>query len=167
MLVINTGDGKGKTSSAMGIILRTLVLGKKVLLIQFMKPDKEKSILFLESAFPNFKAISYGIGQFVKKGDVPIELLNICKYGFETLQKSYKEHDLIVVDELFTALYFDLVDKKEVFSFVEKITKEIDVVLTGRRCPKEFIELADIVTDMKEVKHHYEKGMQAKEGIDY
>jgi len=167
MLVINTGDGKGKTSSAMGIILRTLVLGKKVLLIQFMKPDKEKSILFLESAFPNFKAISYGIGQFVKKGEVPPELINICKYGFETLQKSYKEHDLIVVDELFTALYFDLVDKKEVFSFVEKITKEIDVVLTGRRCPKEFIELADIVTDMKEVKHHYEKGMQAKEGIDY
>jgi cob(I)alamin adenosyltransferase len=167
MLVINTGDGKGKTCSAMGIILRTLVLGKKVLLIQFMKPEKEKSILFLESAFPNFKAISYGIGQFVKKGEVPLELMNICKYGFETLQKSYKDHDLIVADELFTALYFDLIDKKDVFAFVQKISKEIDVVLTGRRCPKEFVEIADIVSDIKEVKHHYTQGMQAKEGIDY
>lgn len=167
MLLIYTGEGKGKTSSSIGVILRTLSLGKRVLLIQFMKPEKEKSILFLESAFPNFKAISYGIDQFVKKGNVPPELINICKYGFETLQKSYKDHDLIVADEMFTALYFDLVDKREVFPFVEKISKEVDVVLTGRRCPKEFIDIADIVTEMKEVKHHYTIGKQAKEGIDY
>ena len=167
MLIIYTGDGKGKTTSAIGVALRSLVLNKKVLLIQFMKPDKEKSILFLESAFSNLKVINFGLGQFIKKGDAPKELINICKYGFETLKKSYKDHDLIIADELFSALYFDLVDKKDVLDFVEKISKEVDVILTGRKASKEFIDLADIVTEMKKLKHHYEKGILAKSGIDF
>ncbi len=167
MLIIYTGDGKGKTTSSFGVVLRSLVLGKKVLLVQFMKPDKEKSILFLESAFSNFKSINYGIIGFFKKGQAPKELINICKYGFETLKTSYKDHDLIVVDELFTALYFELLDKQEVLECLKHCIEHVDIVLTGRRCPQEFIDMADIVTEMKELKHHYKEGKQAKEGIDF
>jgi len=167
MLINYTGDGKGKTTSSFGIILRSLVLGKRVLLVQFMKPDKEKSILFFEGAFPKFKSINYGITGFFKKGEVPKELINICKYGFETLKTSYQDYDLIVVDELFTAIYFELLDKKDVLECLKHCIEPVDVVLTGRKCSKEFIDMADIVTEMKQIKHHYDKGIQAKQGIDF
>lgn len=167
MLIINTGDGKGKTTSALGTMLRSLVLGKEVLLVQFMKPEKEKSILFLENAFSNFKCVNYGINEFVKKGQVPKDLIMICKYGFETLKKSYVDKDLIVVDEIFAAIYFELIDEKSVLEFTKQIKDKVDLIFTGRKCSHDFIDLADIVTDMRATKHHYEKGVQAKEGIDY
>jgi len=101
------------------------------------------------------------------KGQVPKELINICNAGFETLKLSYITHDLIVVDELFCALYFDLLDKNEVLDLLKKIKDEKDVILTGRKASKEFIDLADIVTEMNPVKHHYSEGKPAKEGIDF
>lgn len=167
MLIIYTGDGKGKTTGSLGVALRSLVLGKRVLLVQFMKPEKEKSILFLETAFSNFKSINFGISEFVKKGQVPNDLITICKYGFDALHTNFKNYDLIIVDELFTALYFELIDKKEVLEFIKNIKLDVDVILTGRKCSQDFIDVADIVTEMKEIKHHFKQGIQAKPGIDF
>lgn len=167
MLIIYTGNGKGKTTSAFGTMLRSMVLGKEVLLVQFMKPEKEKSILFLENAFPNFKCINYGINGFVRKNQIPKDLIMVCKYGFETLKKSYANKDLIVIDEIFAAIYFGLIDEKEVLEFTKQIKDKVDLIYTGRKASLKFMDLADIVTDMKAKKHHYDKGIKAKEGIDY
>lgn len=167
MLIINTGDGKGKTTSAFGLALRSLSLNKKVLLFQFMKPKKESSVLLLEKQFPNLKALNFGTDKFIKKGELPKELVKQCAVGFETLQHIWQDYDLIIIDEVFPSLYFGLLDSDDVFEFVQKIKSDKDVVLTGRKCPQRFVELADIVTEMKNIKHHYNKGTPAKEGIDY
>ncbi len=166
MLIINTGDGKGKTTSAIGIVLRSLVLNKKVLIIQFMKPQKEKSIEFLCDKFPNLVCYNHGINKFISANNVPLELTKKCQLGFEDLKANIDKFDLIFVDELFSAIYFKLLDQKEVLDFILSY-KNKDFILTGRKCPKEFIDIADIVSEMKKIKHHYDKGILAKEGIDY
>jgi len=167
MLIIYTGDGKGKTSSSFGVILRTLALGKKVLLIHLIKPKKENAILDLEKHYPKFKAYNFGINKFIKKGELPQDLLNLCKAGFENLKQEYRDYDLIVIDELCVTIYFGLLDHNECYDFINKIKEEKDVILSGRKCTQDFIEIADIVTEMRAIKHHYEKGTLAKEGIDF
>jgi len=169
MLIIYTGNGKGKTTSAFGVILRSLSLGKKVLLLQFMKPDKESAITDLEKNYTNFKSLNFGVKEFIKKGEKPKELNKICFAGFETLKNIYKDYDLIVVDEICISFYFNLLDKNEVLNFIKSVQQDgfKDFILTGRKCPKEFIDLADIVTEMKLIKHHYNLGIPAKKGIDY
>lgn len=167
MLIINTGDGKGKTTSALGLILRSLALDKKVLLVQFMKPKKENSVVSLEKNYSNFKALNYGAEGFIKKGDLPKELVKQCAHGLEILQHNYSNYDLIVIDEIFPTIYFGILDSNDFLEFVQKIKSDKDVVLTGRKCPPKFIDIADVVTEMKEIKHHYSKGTPAKEGVDF
>ncbi len=167
MLIINTGEGKGKTTSALGLALRSLALDKKVLLVQFMKPKKESSVVSLEKKHSNFKALNYGTEGFIKKGDLPKDLIKRCAHGFENLQHIYSNYNLIIIDEIFPSLYFGILDSDDFFEFVQKIKLDKDIVLTGRKCPQRFIEIADIVTEMKNIKHHYDKGTPAKEGIDF
>lgn len=167
MLIINTGDGKGKTTSALGLALRSLASNKKVLFVQFMKLKKESSVVSLEKNYSNFKALNFGTEGFIKKGCLPKELIKQCANGFENLQHKYKDYDLIVVDEIFPTIYFGILDSDDFFEFVQKIKNEKDLVLTGRKCQQKFIEIADIVTKMKNIKHHYDKGQQARPGIDY
>lgn len=167
MLIVYTGDGKGKTTSSFGVILRSLVLEKKVLMIQFMKPVKEKAIEFLENSFSGFKSMNFGTTKFIKKGEKPPELFKAVHAGLETLKREYKNYDLIVIDELCVVIYFGLLDKQNCLELIKQIKEEKDIIISGRRCTKEFIDLADIATEMKLIRHHYGKGVLAKAGIDY
>ena len=176
LVIVYTGNGKGKTSAALGNVFRALGHGWKVLVIQFFKGDWPVVFGELESAkaHPNLEILQLGKG-FVKiMGD---------KKPFSEHQSAANEaiafakdkiysgkYDLVVLDEVNYAIdYLDvrLVELKDVLEIIEKKPKQTHLILTGRDAKKEIIDRADLVTEMKEIKHPFQKGIPAQKGIDY
>ena len=176
LVIIYTGDGKGKTSAALGNVFRALGHGWKVLVIQFFKGDWPVVFGELESAklHKNLEILQLGKG-FVKiMGD---------KKPFSEHQAAAKEavefakekifsgnYDLVVLDEVNYAIDYlevKLVDLKDVIEIIEKKPEKTHLILTGRNAKKELIDRADLVTEMKEIKHPFQKGIQAQKGIDF
>ncbi len=175
MILINTGNGKGKTTAALGVALRALGYGKKVVMIQFIKgPWKSGEDLFAKEcaiAPSKFKIVKTGKGFVGLPGDM-FPLREHKKAAQEGLEKAKeliasKKYDLVILDEINNAVDLKLVSVKSVVDLLKKVPKQTDVILTGRNAPKGFIALADTVTEMKEVKHAFTKGKQAKKGIDF
>ena len=164
MLIVYTGNGKGKTTAALGLALRNLGHNNKVSSIHFMKNSESGEFNFKH---PNFKAKKFGSGNFIEKNRAGEKDKKLAEKGFQIAKNKVKEDGLLILDELNMALYFNLLNKKEVFDFLSKIPKEKNVVVTGRKAPKKLIEMADIATEMKELKHYYQKDIKAKKGIEY
>lgn len=176
LVLIYTGDGKGKTSAALGNVFRALGHGWKVFMVQFMKGDWPITFGELESAkrHANFEILQLGKG-FVKiMGDQkPIAehreaasaALDLAK------QKIYSgKYDLVVLDEIHCALDScdeRLIELEDVKEIIRKRPARTHLILTGRGAKQELIDLADLVTEMKEVKHPYQKGIPAVKGLDY
>ncbi|MEA3476443.1 MAG: cob(I)yrinic acid a,c-diamide adenosyltransferase [Candidatus Cloacimonadota bacterium] len=168
MLQIYTGNGKGKTTAAIGLAIRYLGHNKKVCLIQFMKKNfKYGEIVFL-SKIKNVDVFQFGTPEFVNK-------INPKPIDFEEAEKGLKKakevlkskkYDLIILDELNVALDFNLLELSKVLSLLDEIKNE-EVVITGRYAPPELVAKADLVTEMREVKHYYKKGIGAREGNEY
>ncbi len=168
--VVLTGNGKGKSSSAFGIILRSLGWDRKVLLVQFMKGLWETG----EGNF--FDKLKAGQLEVIKAkcpftwksqdkakdaeicGNVWIEAMNIMKE---------KHFDLVVLDELMIVLELGFLKLADVLNFLRSRDESIDVVMTGRNAPNEIIETADTVSEIKSIKHPFDKGIVAKKGIDF
>lgn len=173
MIFVFTGPGKGKTTAAIGQAIRAIGQGKKVFLIQFIKgkgflSGEEKVI---SSYLPNFKIFKGGKG-FVKilNDNLPFrEHKNAAKKTLEKAKEIIfsKKFDLVILDEINVALSLKLITQKEVEDFLANLPKEIDVILTGRGAPKKIIKFADLVTEFKEVKHPYQKGVGAQKGLEY
>lgn len=176
MILLFTGNGKGKTTAAIGQAIRALGQGKKVLIIQFIKgPWISGEHKFFDSIKKqwgkNFKLIRAGKG-FVKiLGDkLPFEEhKKAAEAGFKILQ-AFKNnpYDLIILDEINVAVGLKLVSEKKVLKILENFPKDKDIILTGRSAPKSFIKIADIATEMKELKHPFQKNKKSmKKGIEY
>lgn len=148
MIFVFTGNGKGKTTSAIGMGIRAVGAAKKVLMVQFLKTGGSSEIKIIKK-IKNFD-IQQASPNFLKKKEAGI-----------------KKHDLIILDEINVALKFGLVDIKGVLAFLKKYGKKKNVVLTGRWCPKEIVKMADLATELKEIKHYYKKGVKAKKGIEF
>lgn len=178
MVIVYTGNGKGKTTAALGLILRASGYNKKILLVQFIKntfSGELKSLKLLK----NLKIIRGGKGFVGILGDkLPLE--EHKKSASETLGKLNKEiksgkWDLIVADEILGALCGKLIKLQDVLKSLKNKQSlslrdkpdSLDIVLTGRKVPKEIINLADLVTEMKEIKHPFKKGIFGKKGIDF
>ena len=176
MILVYTGDGKGKTSAALGNVFRALGHGWRVLVIQFFKGDWPVIFGELESAklHPKLEILQLGKG-FVKiMGDKkPLSehkaaAVDAMKMAREKIFSG--EYDLVVLDEVNYAIdYLDvkLIDLKDLIEIMEKKPEKTHLILTGRNAKKEIIEKADLVTEMKEIKHPFQKGIQALKGIDY
>ncbi|AKI97663.1 cob(I)yrinic acid a,c-diamide adenosyltransferase [Kosmotoga pacifica] len=164
---VYTGNGKGKTTAALGLALRAVCAGKRVFFGQFVK-GMDYSELKAVDFLPNFVIEQFGRGCFIhgKPGD---EDIKAAKNGLGKLKKILEEgnFDLVVMDEVNIALYFELITSSEVIEAVNNRAEHVEVVLTGRYAPQEVIDLADLVTEMKEVKHYYQKGVEAREGIEF
>lgn len=165
MLFVFTGNGKGKTTSAVGMGIRGAGAGKKVLMVQFLKSGVSSEISVIKKT-KNFKIKSFGrqgFGHYFKKDS------RLAQLGFIFAKKiaGSEKCNLLLLDEINTALHFKLLDLKEVIEFLKEYGKKLDVVLTGRYCPKEIIEIADLVTEFKEIKHYFKKGVKAKNGIEF
>jgi len=164
---IYTGEGKGKTTAALGLTLRAVGAGKKVLFAQFVKGQKYSEIKAIEQFLPNVTLKQYGLKFFIDK--LPSEEdIKSAKAGLTELAEIIKssDYDIIVLDEVNIALYYDLFSVEELIEILMNKKEETELILTGRYAPQELIEIADLVTEMKEIKHYYQQGVIARKGIE-
>lgn len=161
-----TGNGKGKTTAALGISLRCLCAGNKVFFGQFMK-GKPYSELKATDYFKNLTMEQFGNECFVGKEPAERDFED-AKKGLMRMREvlSSGEYDMVVFDEINTALFFHLVKLEEVLSVLDLKPEKTEVILTGRYAPQELIDRADLVTEMREIKHYYNEGVQARVGIE-
>lgn len=165
-IYLYTGEGGGKTTNALGLALRCLGHGYKVVIIQFLKWWKSTGEYKFKRKMPN-----YEIYQFGRKGWIGLKNLNekdkaLSKKALELARKKAKEKPrLLVLDEINLALDCKLLGVDEVIEFLETVPKETSVVLTGRRAPKELVEFADFVNEVVDIKHPDE--IPTVKGIQY
>jgi cob(I)alamin adenosyltransferase len=166
---VYTGEGKGKTTAALGQALRACGHGFKVLMIQFMKGSKNYGEVIISEAIPGFTLIQAGLPTFVEKGNPSEEDLRLAKEGMALASKAVDDAacDILILDEINVAVDYGLVETKEVLGLIKRKPPAMEIILTGRYAPAEFTEIADLVTEMKELKHHYMSGVQMREGIEY
>ncbi len=163
---IYTGNGKGKTTAAFGLALRAACAGKKVYIGQFVK-DMKYSETKVVDFMSNIVIEQLGEGCFISKAPTERdrEIANLALDKCADLLKS-DDYDLVILDEINIALYFNLIEVKSVVTALESRNESIEVVLTGRYAPDQLIEMADLVTEMKEIKHYYTQGVLSREGFD-
>ena len=169
LVQVYTGDGKGKTSAAFGLALRAVGRGLKVYVIQFIKGGFDYGELYVVKRLPNFKLESFGRGKFVTDVPPTEDDVRLAKEAFELAREvvSGGEYDVVVLDEINVALHLKLIETEEVVDLIRRKPKHVELILTGRYAPSEVVELADLVTEMKEVKHPFTKGVSPRKGIDY
>jgi cob(I)alamin adenosyltransferase len=166
LIQVYTGNGKGKTTAALGLGLRAAGHGLKVALIQFLKgqPTGELDLL---AKFPLFSLVRAGSLDSFKApaAELTRESAEILQFaGEEMLSGSF---DLIILDEINVAMQLGYLSTKAVLDFVDKKPEGTELILTGRGAPAEIIERADLVTEMRPLKHPYQKGIRARPGIEY
>lgn len=167
MIHIYTGDGKGKTTAALGLALRAAGAGLKVYIGQFLK-GREYSELKILKKIRNIKIELYGRGCFIKVKPQKKDI-ELAKKGIAKAKKiiSEKKYDLVILDEINVALYYNLIKLKDVLTLIKQTPKRIDLILTGRKVHPKILKLADLVSEIKEVKHYYKKGVKARKGIEF
>lgn len=173
MLYIFTGNGKGKTTAALGQAMRAVGEGKKVLMVQFIKgPWKSGEDFLATSLEPHFRLVKMGKGFVGILGDtLPREEHE--QAADDALEYARKEvatgnWDLLILDEINNALQLGLLLKEDVLEFIEEVKDKVEhLILTGRDAIPELIERANLVTEMRDVKHPYTKGIKGKRGLEY
>jgi len=168
LIQVYFGNGKGKTTAALGLALRAAGRGKEVLIIQFMKKWDYGELHSIQ-LIPQITIKTFGTKDFVHKGKAKeIDYQEAKKAFSEGVQAAKSgQYDMIIFDELNVAIYFELLELQQVLDFLEEKPEEVEIIITGRNAPKEIIEKADLVTEMCEIKHPYQKGIQARIGIEY
>ena len=169
LVQIFTGDGKGKTTAALGIVLRALGHGLKVCIVVFMKGDYpygERNIL---SKLPNVTMASFGSLEFVDPANVKPEEIEQAKLALAAAREAMLSgnYDLVVLDEVNVAVALKLVELDEVVRLIEDKPKNVELILTGRQADTRLVQLADLVTEMLKIKHPFDEGVLARKGIDY
>lgn len=175
MLIIVTGNGKGKTTSALGQALRVIGDGGKAIMFQFIKGPwlSGEDFIFAKSQIPStkFQIIKGGLGFVGIRGDTHPrgEHIKAAEATWAKVQKAIesKKYDLVILDELNVALDLKLLKLAPVYSFLKKNRARFNIMVTGRYAPKKIIEIGDIVSEVVDVKHPFEKGVGAKKGIEY
>jgi cob(I)alamin adenosyltransferase len=169
MIHVYTGDGKGKTTASIGLGLRATGHGYRVLMIQFMKGQINYGELEAVKNLPNFDIVQFGRADFVDKKN-PAEIdVKLARDGLEFTRKAMNErkYDVLILDEINVAVEWNLIGVKDVCDLLESKPDHMEIILTGRHAPQSFIDIADTVTEMKEVKHPFTKGVLARKGIEH
>ncbi len=161
---VYTGNGKGKSTAAFGLAMRARGAGYKVLIIQFLKGQTYSEHSSFEKLGIDYEL--YGTKEFIV-GEPSQEARNLCKMGLKRAKKAFEEgYDLVILDEASVAVYLKAMQLEDLLEVVKSKPEGVELVITGRYAPKELLNLADLVTEMKEVKHYYQKGIQARRGIE-
>ncbi len=164
---IYTGEGKGKTTAAMGMALRMAGAGGKTLIVQFVKKRRCSEHIALTRLYPSIEIRQYGRGCFIKRkpNTKDKEAAKRCIADLKELIP-LGNYDLIILDEINVALNHQLIDIKEVLDLLAIRNKRTEIVLTGRNAPDALIEQADLVTEMRNIKHYSKNGIKARLGIE-
>jgi len=166
---IYTGNGKGKSTAAIGQAVRAAGFGARTYIAQFMKEFPYNELISLKYLSKWITIEQFGGDEFVYKKELPgEEELAKARKGLLTSKEKMLsgDYDLIILDEAIVAIYFKLIETKDLIEFIKTKPTNLEIILTGRYCPEELIELADLVTEMKEVKHYYQKGITSRKGIE-
>jgi cob(I)alamin adenosyltransferase len=169
LIQVFTGDGKGKTTAALGEALRACGHGFKVLVVQFMKGDVKYGEIAIAGKVPNLEIHQFGLPTFVKKGDPSEADLRLAREGFAFAKKAIEQasFDMVILDELNVAIDYGLLPLEEVLQLLRERPKGVEIIITGRYAPKEIIEIADLVSSVEEVKHPYQKGIVGRKGVEW
>ena len=172
LVIVYTGGGKGKTSAALGLVLRAVGYNHKVCMVQFVKGSWHYGELdSAKRLAPEFELITAGKG-FVGILDDKSPREEHVKAANDTLMISREKilsgkYNVVILDEINYAVQLELLKLDDVIDLIKSKPAELDLVLTGNHATKEVIELADLVTEMKEIKHPFKSGLKAKKGIDF
>ena len=165
---VYTGNGKGKTTAAFGLALRAEGAGMKVFIGQFVKGKSYNENIAITRNLKNITVKQYGLDCFIVKAPTDNDI-KAARQGFEEMTKIIQnsKYDLVIMDEVNIALYYKLIKVDELIELIRNRPSHVELVLTGRYAPTEIIEAADLVTEMKEVKHYYQQGIEVRKGIEY
>ncbi len=169
LVQVYTGNGKGKTSAAFGLALRAVGRGLKVYIIQFIKGGFDYGELYVIDKLPNLELKAFGRGKFVTQKPPVKEDIKLAEEAFQLAKTVVEsgEYDIVILDEICVAVGLKLISLENVLELMKNKPKHVELILTGRYTPREIIEAADLVTEMKEVKHPFNKGWEARKGIEY
>jgi cob(I)alamin adenosyltransferase len=168
LVQIYTGDGKGKTTAALGLSLRAAGRGLKVFIAQFAKGMFYGELEALKRFAPQITLHQYGRKCFIR--DEPTEEdVRLAREGWQEIRDVLKraECDLLILDEIGIAIHYRLISLEEVQELLRARPDGVELVLTGRKIPEALYEQADLVTEMREIKHYYNAGVQARQGIEF
>lgn len=172
LTMIYTGNGKGKTTAALGLALRAVAYDWKILFIQFIKGDWDYGeIHSIKRLEPNVEFYRMGKGFVRIQNDTkPIEehekaASTALQFAIDKMKED--KYDLIVLDEINVAIHEKLIPIKEIIQMIEQKPPYLHILLTGRYAPEELYSYADLVTEMKEILHPFHKGIYAQPGLDY
>jgi cob(I)alamin adenosyltransferase len=163
---IYTGNGKGKTTAALGLALRAVGAGFKVYIVQFLKAQDYSELNSLKK-LPAVTVKRFGQKSFIYQvGGIndKVEAKKAMVFSRHILKSG--KFDLVILDEIFLASFFKLIKVSEIIKLIKARSKSVELVLTGRKAPVEIIKFADYVTEMKEIKHPYQSGLMARKGIE-
>jgi cob(I)alamin adenosyltransferase len=163
-----TGDGKGKTTASLGLVLRALGQGLRPAVLQFMKADPNwGEIVTLKRL--GVPVQQCGLDHWVFAGKISDEDRAAAAEGFARACALVEsgDYDLVVLDELVTAVFFELVPVSGVLDLIREKPEQVELVITGRRAPDELVAAADLATEMRPLKHYYDAGVQARPGIEF
>ncbi|HHT22591.1 MAG TPA: cob(I)yrinic acid a,c-diamide adenosyltransferase [Bacteroidales bacterium] len=165
---IYTGNGKGKTTAALGLTLRAVGAGKKVFFAQFVKGQRYSEVKAIEQYLPNVQIKQYGLDCFIQKNPTQADI-DAAREGLQEVKEVIVsgEYNVVVLDEANIAVYYGLFSAQELIDVITQKPTETEIIITGRYAAPELIEVADLVTEMKEIKHYYTKGVEARKGIEH
>ncbi len=169
LIIVNTGNGKGKTTAALGLAIRAWGQGLKVLILQFIKGSwKYGELAAISKMDDNIVIMPLGEGFTNKNLEEKEKHKFVAIEALTTAEKEVKSKkwDMIILDEINYALKYDLLELNSVLKLLDEKDSSLHLVLTGRDAKEEIISRADMVTEMKELKHHYKNGIKAQKGID-
>ncbi len=166
---VYTGDGKGKTTAALGQALRAVGHDLSVYVIQFMKGSSNYGELASAARLPNFTIEQSGRDEFVDKQNPAQIDIDLARKGLARAREvlTAGEHDLVILDELNVALDFGLVTLEDVLELIGSRPPHVELIITGRAAHPDVVKVADLVSEVLNIKHHYDAGVQAREGVEY
>jgi len=168
VLLVVTGNGKGKTTSAFGVALRSLGHGFKIAVVQFMKGRIYGELEVLRDRL-GVDVYQFGRNAFVDPKNPDPRDLELARQGLDKAWEIVRgeRHDLLILDEIIYVSSYNLIPENEVLALARARPRWMDLILTGRGASAELIELADTVSEVREIKHHYKKGIESRAGMEY
>ena len=166
---VYTGDGKGKTTAALGLAFRAAGHKQKVYFGQFLKGQEYGELLSAKKLSPYITIEQFGRKGFIHVTKDPDEEdIKRARRGLKKCREAMlsRKYRIIILDEINVAVDFNLLTEEEIHKFLDKKPEDVETILTGRYAPPSFLKRADLVTEMKEKKHYYKKGVKAREGIE-
>ena len=168
LIQVYTGNGKGKTTAALGVALRATGHGMKVLIIQFMKGDGGGEQEAAQRLSPHLTIFKAGRKGFVTRSNPDPVDIRLAQEGYSMARKAFqeKEYDIVILDEINMAIDYGLLPLSDLLQLIDSKPETMELILTGRNAREEILEKADLITEMVEQKHYYKRGIPARKGIE-